>query len=265
MLPVWNRSIHAFRSTRSPPNRSTALRHTYPPSPQLWFFRELSVTGTRSTLLDTLQSLAESAASAVLLAVLLFAALGWSLTRESLSRRELQLSAVVFGVFAAIALVQALCSARDGGRDNDVCKVYLLTEYVIRSAVMLGVVVALNFTIAQLRLALTEARWDHRVTPISYMKLRQFQYVVSCGGLSSCVCVWICGRLSRSKRVTESRWLIRGPALLLELSACLAGYERLRGNECGHWTNPVLTQQALPLSVPRLLALPDLSPARPCA
>lgn len=169
----------ALYSTRLSTRLYCSAHPTSPHAPrtQLWFYRELSLTGSRSTLLDTLQTLSESAASAVLLAVLLFAALGWSLTRERLSRRELQVAAVVFGVFSAIALVQALCSARDGGRDDDVCKVYLLTEYVIRSALMLGVVVALNYTIAQLRLALTEARWDHRVTPITYMKLRQFQYV----------------------------------------------------------------------------------------
>lgn len=123
----------------------------------------------------------------MLLAVLLFAALGWSLTRNTLSRREFQLIAVVFSVYAAIALIKALCSADDEqqqqqrlGEPNDVCKVYLLTELVVRSAVMLGVVVALNFTIAQLRLALTEARWHHCVTPLTYMKLKQFQYVRVC-------------------------------------------------------------------------------------
>jgi hypothetical protein len=53
----------------------------------------------------------------------------------------------------------------------------MLTEYVIKSVVMLGVIVALNFTISQLRLALTEARWNNFVTPLTYMKLNQFQYV----------------------------------------------------------------------------------------
>lgn len=136
-------------------------------------YRELSITGKHSAFLAALTDIAESASSAVLLGVMLFASLGWSLTRDHLSRREYQLIFMVFFVYSAIALVKALCDSED---DDDICKAYLLTEYVIKSVLMLGVIVALNFTISQLRLALAEARWDNFVTPLTYMKLNQFQY-----------------------------------------------------------------------------------------
>lgn len=150
---------------------------------QLWFYRELSRTGAKSHLLSTFRDVSESASNAVLLAVLLFAALGWSLTRDSLSKRELRLIMVLFSVYFAIALVKALCDS-----DDEMCKAYLLTEYMLKSVVMLGVIVALNMTISQLRQALTEARWNHLVSPLTYMKLNQFQ-------LSDWPCVSCCNTL----------------------------------------------------------------------
>ncbi|KAF1323897.1 hypothetical protein FI667_g10169, partial [Globisporangium splendens] len=130
----------------------------------------------KSAFISTLRDLAQSTSSAALLGVLLFASLGWSLTREQLSRRESRLVVVIFTVYFAIALAKALCDSDDDEND-DICKAYMLTEYVIKSVVMLGVIVALNFTISQLRLALTEARWNNFVTPLTYMKLNQFQCV----------------------------------------------------------------------------------------
>lgn len=153
-------------SAKADPSLSLSFRT------QLWFYRELSRTGVKDNLLRTFRDIFESASNAVLLAVLLFAALGWSLTRESLSTRELRLILVLFSVYSIVAFVKALC---DSARNDEICKAYLLTEYVLKSVVMLGVIVALNVTISQLRQALTEARWNHFVTPLTYMKLNQFQ------------------------------------------------------------------------------------------
>ncbi|DAZ97538.1 TPA: hypothetical protein N0F65_003024 [Lagenidium giganteum] len=145
---------------------------------KLWYYRELSLTGQENEMFDTAQDIAESATSAALLGVLLLAypsffptaAACWSLTRDQLTRREHRLIIVVFGVYFSIALIKALCDSED-----DLCKAYLLTEYVIKSVMMLGVIVALNFTISQLRLAIIESRWNSYVTPLTYMKLNQFQ------------------------------------------------------------------------------------------
>lgn len=101
---------------------------------------------------------------------MLLAALGWSLTRDRLSRREFRLVVLIFVTYLSIALVKALCQSED-----EICKAYLLSEYVVKSVMMLGVIVALNFTVSQLGLALTETRWNNFVTPLTYMKLTQFQ------------------------------------------------------------------------------------------
>ncbi|TMW55685.1 hypothetical protein Poli38472_010567 [Pythium oligandrum] len=136
---------------------------------KLWYFHELSLRGQPNIALKATQNLAESTANAVFLAVMLLAALGWSLTRDQLYRRERRLIGLMYMVYFFVASLKAMCDS-----EEDVCKVYMLTEYLIRSIMMLGVIVSLNFTISQIRLALTEARWNHHVTPLTYMKLNQF-------------------------------------------------------------------------------------------
>lgn len=137
---------------------------------QLWFLRELSVSGKHEPFLDTAQKLADSTSNGSLLGVALVGALGWSLTREALSVRERRMLGLVFTVFAAIVLSKSLCY----DEDSDACRALMLVEYIIQSILMLTVVIALNFTVAQLRLTLTEARWNNFATPLTYMKLNQF-------------------------------------------------------------------------------------------
>ncbi|GLD96714.1 hypothetical protein PINS_up005397 [Pythium insidiosum] len=135
-----------------------------------WYYQEFSRRGHRDSMFKMTQDATESISCAAMLVVMLLAALGWSLTRDELSRREIRLISVSFGCYFCIALAKASCDFED-----DVCKAYMLTEYIIRSVMMLGVIIALNITISQLRLALTEARWNNVVTPLTYMKLDQLQ------------------------------------------------------------------------------------------
>lgn len=148
---------------------------------KLWYYRELSLSGRHEPFLDTAQSLAESGTAAMLLGVALIGSLGWSLTREALSVRERRMIGFVFSVFGAIALAKSLCYSDE----SDAYRAFMLSEYVVHSILMLTVVVALNFTIAQLRLTLTDARWNSFATPLTYMKLNQFQCVARSWLLSS--------------------------------------------------------------------------------
>jgi hypothetical protein len=104
---------------------------------------------------------------------MLLAALGWSLTRDELSSREHRFMGMSFLFYLLTALMKATCNSET----EDVCKAYMLTEYLIKSVMLLGVIAALNYTISQLQLALNEARWNSSVSPLVYMKLNQFQYV----------------------------------------------------------------------------------------
>merc|ERR1712070_514209 len=62
-----------------------------------------------------------------------------------------------------------------GGQTSSICSAYLLTEYIVRSLIMLGIIVAMNFNITQLRTRLNEDRWGIQDTPLQYDKLRKLQ------------------------------------------------------------------------------------------
>ena len=143
---------------------------------KLWFYHHASLHGRRDTILKTAQDVVESLASAVLLCVMLLAALGWSLTRHRLTRRESRLILMILGIYFFVAFIKATCVT-----DDDLCKAYVLIEYLLKSVLLLGVLVSLNYTIAQLRLVLNETRWNEGGTLLLYKKLDMLQ-CVSLGG-----------------------------------------------------------------------------------
>lgn len=135
-----------------------------------WYYTKLSQTGSHTRFVAIARSLVDSSAGGCLLGVQMLASLGWSLTRDQLGKREFRAIVLMLFVYCSVAGIKALC-----GDEDDVCKAYLLTEYIIKSVIMLGVVVALNFTISQLRLTIHESRWNSQLSPITYMKLVQYQ------------------------------------------------------------------------------------------
>ncbi|KAG2526179.1 hypothetical protein BBO99_00004204 [Phytophthora kernoviae] len=78
---------------------------------------------------------------------------------------------VTSATLLVVAVNKALCRPTDAQK----CRAYLLSEYALQSMLMLGVIVALNYTIAQLKLEVDYERWNSFVTPLAYMKLDQFQ------------------------------------------------------------------------------------------
>ncbi|GMF57721.1 unnamed protein product [Phytophthora fragariaefolia] len=137
------------------------------------FYSQRSSSGGPNTTLDIAQDVGESAASAALLGVSALGSLGWSITRVRLSRRETLSLVLLAAVYLVVSFNKALCRPTDAPQ----CRGYLLSEYSLQSMMMLGVIVALNFTIEQLKLAVSNERWNCFVAPLTYMKLGQFQYV----------------------------------------------------------------------------------------
>ncbi|RLN49061.1 hypothetical protein BBJ28_00011466 [Nothophytophthora sp. Chile5] len=138
---------------------------------KLGFYSQRSVRGDVTALLDVAQDLGESATSAALLGVAALGSLGWSITRATLSRREVLALAMLAVLYLVITINKALCRPAD----TQQCRAYMLAEYALQSVHMLGVIVALNFTIAQLKQTISQERWNCFVTPLTYMKLDQFQ------------------------------------------------------------------------------------------
>ena len=181
---------------------------------QLAYFSALRERGTVSAALRVGTNLTLALSMALILAVLLLTSLGWSVTRDALTRREVRMLVSTLTVYVAIASVKAFCNdgsaaagaasgddADDGTVDDSACNAYLLTEcvatrvprvsrsarrktpprspdararYVIRTLLMLAIIVAMNFNITHLRQAVNDSVWHPRVG-LHYAKIREYQ------------------------------------------------------------------------------------------
>lgn len=92
----------------------------------------------------------------------------WTITRPSLTSKEKQILCGVFAVYLIVGLFKAFCKDED-----QVCNAYLLAEYVIKSLIMLGIIVTMNFNITHLRSTIYDSTWTIS-TPQSYDKLLMF-------------------------------------------------------------------------------------------
>ncbi|KAL3660435.1 hypothetical protein V7S43_014588 [Phytophthora oleae] len=163
----WRRNVskicYLFQACLQAKTLSIALKIAY--------YRERSIYGEVYTFLDFAQDLGESITSAVLQGVSVLGALGWSVTRAYLSRKETFSLLFVAAVYLVVTVNKALCRPTD----TQHCRGFLLSEYALQSMMMLGVIIALNFTIAQLKHTINYERWNCFVTPLRHMKLEQFQ------------------------------------------------------------------------------------------
>lgn len=137
------------------------------------FYSERSLHGEVYAVLDIAQDISESITNAALVGVSVLSSLGWSITRARLSRREVLSLLLLAVINLVVSVSKAICRPTDAPQ----CRGFLLSEYALQSMMMLGVIVALNFTIAQLKLAVNYERWNCFATPLTYMKLGQFQFV----------------------------------------------------------------------------------------
>ena len=71
------------------------------------------------------------------LAVLFLVALGWKVTRNQLSAREVRLLLAAFGLYVCLSSSLAACPDSDVEK-NKLCETYRITEYVMHSVILLG-------------------------------------------------------------------------------------------------------------------------------
>jgi hypothetical protein len=129
-----------------------------------------SAVGKTSNSILVATSMLASLSDLFFLGVLLLTSLGWSLIRDRLTWREKKTVIGIFSLYAAIGFVKSFCSSPD-----HICSAYMLTEYVIKSLIMLGIIVAMNFNITYLRTTLHDERWHSNSTHKTYTKLKKFQ------------------------------------------------------------------------------------------
>ena len=136
---------------------------------KLAFFGTQSVTGKSVLVLEMLMVTATIATSVIFLVALVLTALGWTITRQRLTRRELQLLAVSFILFLLLSLLMETCHA------HSLCEVYRMSFQVVKFLISFGVIAAMNANMERLR-ARTNSAPDMAVDEQLeiYLKLQLF-------------------------------------------------------------------------------------------
>ena len=100
---------------------------------------------------------------------ILYLSLGLSTVRETLTDKEKRVGAAILVSYFIFGIAGGMCIDND-----DTCSALWLATYVLRSLVLLGVIISLNFTVTQLRGNLLYSPWVTS-SPILYARVKQFQ------------------------------------------------------------------------------------------
>ncbi|OQS00087.1 hypothetical protein THRCLA_06242 [Thraustotheca clavata] len=157
-----------------------------------WHYNQYSQNGLGNSLLSITKDVCEQITTTLFLAFLLlsypFYHFGfgidfkayyfltsilhrWSMRRRFLSSRERRLVQAVFVLYFVVAMVKATCNS-----GTELCQGYILTEYVIKSLMLLGIIITLNYSISKLQTKLESdhGRWSESKIPKTQARLNLF-------------------------------------------------------------------------------------------
>lgn len=105
------------------------------------------------------------------LASMLLVSFGWSISRSYLPDREKTFATFSITSYLLIGLAHATCVKE--ANSGSACDFFNAFTYVMRTIILLGIVVALNFSITQLRTILLHSPWVQNIM-LQYMRAKQF-------------------------------------------------------------------------------------------
>jgi hypothetical protein len=118
-------------------------------------FYYINRDGYSSDSLDIWVNLLYGARTILTLLSLLMLSLGWGTVRPNLSFKEVKLITVYCVVYSCISLGDSCCL----DASSMTCKSWELGSYILKSLLLLGIIVAMNFTVTQLRSVLMHTPW----------------------------------------------------------------------------------------------------------
>lgn len=113
--------------------------------------------GSTPELSSTATMISSSLNSVVFLCTLLILAFGFSITRQELSGREIRWTFVAFLSYLGASVIHSYCVYH-----CDSIGPYTLAEYIMKSVIMLGIIIAMNFNITKLRFSILDNSWGPR-------------------------------------------------------------------------------------------------------
>lgn len=136
----------------------------------LGYYRHLSLSGNDVTYLFQATKFGAICADAGFLGLLLLMSLGYTITRESLTRRERQLLWGFFVLYGLFGLLHSVCTA------PVYCQGFLLAFYVVKFLITFCIIVAMNANIERLRAGNLDLHRPFSPTQL-YLKLLIFHNI----------------------------------------------------------------------------------------
>ncbi|KAF0701210.1 Aste57867_8284 [Aphanomyces stellatus] len=130
------------------------------------YYRNFSATGREHSMFGRFRDVTESISSSIFLGLLMLCSLGWAWTRRYVNTQERRFFLILYLMYLAVSLVKATCDAK-----RQTCQAYMLSEYALKSLMLLGVIIALNYSISRLHVKLDETRWQGTKIPQLYTRL----------------------------------------------------------------------------------------------
>lgn len=132
-------------------------------------YYQASVTGYDPSVLNIGSNILSHLTSVSSLLSLLLLSLGWSTVRMFLYDREKRLIFIFVFIYLIVGLGGAVCTD-----SSDQCKSLWLATYILKSLILLGIIIAMNFTVTQLRSSIMHTNWVLSV-PVQYAHCKRYQ------------------------------------------------------------------------------------------
>eukprot|EP01035_Chromulina_nebulosa_P016892 gene16892-22381_t len=97
--------------------------------------------------------------------------LGWSIVRRFLSEKEWRMLSFTIAFYFIIGLGNAVCL----DQNSTSCASLNLVTYILRTLVFLAIIVAMNFTVTQLKAMVIQSPWTPSIQ-IQYIQTRQYMF-----------------------------------------------------------------------------------------
>jgi hypothetical protein len=99
--------------------------------------------------------------------------MGWDFVCQNIAFHERIAVAALFALFFAIGLSQLPCVGKDLDSLSSGCQALNLVEYVLAGLILLSTIIAMNYSVSQLRAIISNLNW-YPSMPVLYARLKQF-------------------------------------------------------------------------------------------
>lgn len=134
------------------------------------YWYHLNKFGTQSVSVELTSNFFGFLCDFGLISSLLFLSMGWSLVRRNFLPRELQLASMSLLAYFCFGMADASCV----DDNTSTCQALALVTLVVKSLLLLGIIVAMNYTVTLLKSMLYHSPWVPS-TPVQYARSKQFQ------------------------------------------------------------------------------------------